>query len=79
MESETLTFMGKPVAHIAPDYTIELQDGLAIAGDARLVQALRSGKIARITALERFPPVFVVVYSDGTESRYQSRRQSPRP
>ena len=44
MEHQTLSFMGRPVTGIAPDNTLETQDGLVVVGDARLVEAVRSGQ-----------------------------------
>jgi hypothetical protein len=77
VEHQTLSFMGRPVTGIAPDNTLETQDGLVVVGDARLVEAVRSGHPLTVRTLERFPPVFVVTYPDGTEMRYQSRRAKP--
>jgi len=69
-----LNFMGTKVARITPDYVIHLEDGIEVLGDAKLAESLKSGKISDITARERFPPVFVVVFDDGVRKAYQSRR-----
>ncbi|NQW11944.1 MAG: hypothetical protein HQ481_18935 [Alphaproteobacteria bacterium] len=71
------TFMGKPIIQITPDQGVRLDDGLIIKGDERLVQAIRSGGIADVRVMERFPPVFVVTFPDGTVTRYHSERAKP--
>ena len=67
---------GLTIARIDPDHRVLLADGLQIAGDARLAEALKSGggAIRDVTVLERFPPVFVVTFGDGETRRYRSRR-----
>ncbi len=68
---------GLEIARIAADHRVVLADGLEIAGDARLTEALTAGPggraIRSITVLERFPPVFVVCFADGETRRYGSR------
>lgn len=71
-----MTAHGLQVLRIEPDHRGVLADGLEIAGDARLADALAGsdGRIRDVTVLERFPPVYVVTFADGETRRYPSRR-----
>lgn len=73
-----MTMPGLEIVRVAPDHRVLLADGLEIAGDARLAEALAGGDAIRdVTVLERFPPVFVITFGDGETRRYRSSR--PRP
>lgn len=75
-----MTVHGLQVVRIDPGHRVVLSDGLEIAGDARLAEALAGGgggAIRDLTVLERFPPVFVVTFADGETRRYQSRKIAP--
>lgn len=70
---------GLTVERIAADHEVVLADGLIVAGDRRLAEALADGGagIAGIVLLERMPPVLVVTYADGEIRRYRSRLAAP--
>lgn len=70
-----MTVHGLAIERIEPGHQVILADGLTIAGDARLTDALAAGgaAIRELVVLERMPPVLVVTFADGEVRRYQSR------
>lgn len=70
---------GLDVERIEPDGRVVLTDGLVIAGDAKLSEALRGGGagIREVIVLERMPPVYAITFAAGETRRYPSRRTTP--
>lgn len=77
MQDNSLTFMGKPITLITPDQGVHLADGVVIRGDERLIRAIRSGGITDVMVMERFPPLFIVTFTDGETVRYESDPAKP--
>lgn len=72
-----MTGHGLTIERIEPDHRVVLADGMVIAGDARLAEALQTGGgIREVVVIERMPPVFVVTFADGETRRYRSRKAS---
>ena len=69
-----LEILGQPVRHIHDHGRIELDSGLIVLGDARLVEAVRGDSlaIARAVMLEIYPPVLVVTFGNDEVRRYYS-------
>jgi hypothetical protein len=73
-EERQLELTGLPVIRILAGNRLVLANKTVVLGDKKLVASLGSDRLQQVITLDRFPPIYVVTFSDGDTRRYRSKR-----